>query len=238
LVSKMEISEIVYFAEPGPGNTAEILRISRKRVETLKIRDIIIASNQGRTVREFLKVFGDTSLHVLVITNSKGSRMPVSFLYEKYSESKDIKADQQRRGMKDYPISISHEKVKELEEKGIEVFFIPDILGIGGTLGSGKEKRSTKTILDAFLPRHLRPLDIVAGADLSLLNIISYGFRVCVGITAVSVINGFVPQGRLTLAIAGTGFAGGGADTAVILQAHSNPKRCYVKEIIGFPKAK
>jgi hypothetical protein len=74
--------------------------------------------------------------------------------------------------------------------------------------------------------------------DLSLLNIISMGFRVCVGIAVVSVRNGLVSEGKTVLSIAGTGFAGGGTDTAVILQAHSNAKACLVKEILGFPKLK
>jgi hypothetical protein len=101
-----------------------------------------------------------------------------------------------------------------------------------------EDKKLIRSKLSPFIPSHLRPLDIEAGMDLSLLNIISMGFRVCVGITVVSVRNGFVPEGGTVLSIAGTGFAGGGADTALILQARSNAKACWVKEILGFPKLK
>ena len=40
------------------------------------------------------------------------------------------------------------------------------------------------------------------------------------------------------LAIAGTGWAGGGADTALIITADPNPKACLVREIVGIPKNK
>jgi hypothetical protein len=92
--------------------------------------------------------------------------------------------------------------------------------------------------LSSFIPGHIRPLDIAAGIDLSLLNIISMGFRVLVGVAVVAAKNGLVPDGETVLSIAGTGFAGGGTDTAAILQARANPKACLVKEIIGFPKMK
>ena len=64
------------------------------------------------------------------------------------------------------------------------------------------------------------------------------GFRVAVGVTVTSVKYGFVPKGELILSVAGTGFAGGGVDTAIIVEAHSAAKACWIKEIIGFPKLK
>jgi hypothetical protein len=64
------------------------------------------------------------------------------------------------------------------------------------------------------------------------------GFRVLVGITVVAVNSGFVSEGETVLSISGTGFAGGGADTAAILRASSNAKGCLVKEILGFPRQK
>jgi hypothetical protein len=234
----MEISKIVYFNEPGPSNTGKLLRFCKERLETLKIRHVVMASNTGSTLKQFLKIYENAKTHFIVVSNSTGSKMPVSFLYAKYPNSKRIKEDYNKQGIKNFPISISKETAAEFEKKGIKVCYIDDVFGISGTLGPWGKRRSLKTKLDAFLPRHLRPLDIEAGADLSLLNIISMGFRVCIGITAVSVKNRFVPKGEMVLSIAGTGFAGGGADTAVILQASANPKKCYVKEIIGFPKFK
>ena len=230
----MEDSKIIYFSEPGPSNTDELLKFSRERVESLNIRHAIIASNQGFTVRQFLEIYKDSEINILVVTNSHGSKMPLSFLYDKYPGSLEIKKDFKKKGIKKFPISLSKEMALAFDKKGIQVYYVDDVSGRGGTLGPSGERLSRKTKLDPFFPRHLRPLDIEAGADLSLLNIISMGFRVCVGITAVAVKNDIAPKGEIVLSVAGTGFAGGGADTALILQAHSNPKKCYIKEIIGF----
>jgi hypothetical protein len=234
----VEISEIVYFDEPGISNTERMLQQCRKRLEALKIEYVVIASNTGFTVRKSIQAFDDLRIQMIAVTNSKGSKMPISFLYEKYKNSKELKESFLRRGIRELPISFSEETVLEFEEKGVKVLFILDILNISGTLGPEKERRTVKTKLDKFLPRHLRPLDIEAGIDLSLLNIVSMGFRVAVGIAAVATSNGLIPKGEAVLSIAGTGWAGGGADTAIIIQVDPNPKKCYVREIIGFPRMK
>jgi len=59
-----------------------------------------------------------------------------------------------------------------------------------------------------------------------------------VGVTVVAVNNGFVSEGETVLSIAGTGFAGGGADTAAILRASSSVRGCLIREILAFPKQK
>jgi hypothetical protein len=115
---------------------------------------------------------------------------------------------------------------------------LPDIFALGGRLGPEGERRGAGSKLDPFIPKHLRPLDIEAGEDLSLLNIVSMGFRVCVGIAVVAAKNDLVPQGESVLSVAGTGWAGGGADTAIVVRAYPNAKKAYVIEIIGFPKKK
>jgi hypothetical protein len=244
----METEETLYFDEPGPSNTNEILKLSRKRIEALGIHHVIIAAQTGFTVRRFLEITEHADLDILAVTNPKGAKMPVSNLYSKYEESKRIKEGYLRKGIQHFQAAISDETLREFEREGVKVLYLPDILSIGGKppeldeerefSESDEQRRLMRSRLNPFVPGHLRPLDIEAGADLSLLNIISMGFRVCVGITSVSVRNGFVPEGEIVLSIAGTGFAGGGADTAVVLQARSNPKACLVIEILGFPKLK
>jgi hypothetical protein len=234
----MEFSEVVYFKEPGPSNTELILEQSKKRLKALKIKYAIIAASTGYTAKKFMKIFNDVKVDILVASMEKGSKMPVRFLYKKYEKSKEIREGFLKKGMKYFPNSLSDETVAEFEKKGIRIFFVPDILGIGASMSPDDERRRIKTNLDSFLPKHLRPLDIEAGTDLSLLNIISKGFRVCVGITSIATRNGLVPKGEMILSIAGTGWAGGGADTGVIIQSNPSPKKCYVKEIIGFPEMK
>ena len=164
--------------------------------------------------------------------------MPVSSLYTKYKSSRTLREKYVKEGITHFPVSLSEDTLVELEDKGATVFFLPDDFGIGGKSGPDVVEKPKRSKLDNFLPKHLRPLDIEAGADLSLLNILSMGFRVCVGITAVAVKYGLVPSGETVLSIAGTGWAGGGADTAVIIEANPNPRKCYIREMIGLPKSK
>lgn len=240
----MELKEIIYFDEPGPLNTDEILKMARKRVEELGINHVVIASQAGFTVKRLLEFFKDQKINILVITNSTNEQIPVSFLYSKYEGSKRIKEDYEKRGITHFRASISEEDRKKFENEGVRVYYIQDYLNLRGIWELDQERKregesaSIRAKLSPFIPPHIRPLDVEAGMDLSLLSIISQGFRVCVGIGVVAVKNGFIPGGETILAIAGTGFAGGGADTAIILQAHSNPKACMIKEIIGFPKLK
>jgi len=232
----IETKKIIYFNEPGPANTEHILDLARERVETLGIRHVIIAAQTGVTVRKFIEVAGDLNLNIVAVTNPKEAKMAVSVLYNKYEKTKMLKDDYRRQGVEHFTSAVSEEDREYFERKGIRVCYIQDILGIGGR--GPDEQRDIRSKLNPFMPRHLRPLDIEAGADLSLLTIISQGFRVLIGITVVSVDRGFVPEGETVLSIAGTGFAGGGADTAAVLRAGSSVKRCLVKEILGFPVLK
>jgi hypothetical protein len=243
----METKEILYFDEPGPSNTEQILEFAKRRIEALGIKKVVIASQAGVTVKKFLGITKDLKLDIVAVTNPRGGKLLISCLYNKYKESKAIREDYERRGITHFQASISDEDQREFEKAGVKVTHLRDYINIGepwglndkkGLSGMDAEWKATRSKLKPFIPNHLRPLDIDAGGDLSLLNIISKGFRVCVGTTVVAVNNGFILEGETVLSIAGTGFAGGGADTAVILRAGSSPKACLVIEILGFPKLK
>jgi hypothetical protein len=243
---RMTVKDIIYFDEPGPSHTDEILKMANERIEELGVNYVVIASQAGVTVKRFLEITQNKKLNIVAVTNVKGGTLLVSVIYNKYPESKKIKEDYISKGITHFQASISDETRKEFEKKGVKVYYIPDILNIGEPWGLDDKKlpeqedqwRNRRAQLSPFIPGHIRPLDIAAGIDLSLLNIISMGFRVLIGVAVVAAKNGLVPDGETVLSIAGTGFAGGGTDTAAILQARANPKACLVKEIIGFPKMK
>jgi hypothetical protein len=243
----METNEIIYFDEPGPSNTDRILELAKKRVETLGIRKVIIASQAGVTVKMFLKIAGGLKLDIVAVTNPKGGELNITVMYDKYEESRRIKEEYQKKGITHFRCWISDEDVAEFGRRGVKVFNIPDYLNIGDPRGLSDESKLSERDLEwkkrraklsPFIPEGIRPLDIAAGTDLSLLTIISQGFRVLVGATVVAVDNGLVPEGETVLSMAGTGFAGGGTDTAAVLRAGRTAKGCLVKEILGFPKLK
>lgn len=243
----MESKEIIYFEEPGPSNSEAILQLARTRIEALGIKTVVIASQAGVTVKRFLEIAGGLNLDIVAVTNPKGPGLNITVLYDKYEDSKRIKEDYRSRGITHFQCSISEEDRVAFEKSGVRVIEQKDYLNIGDPWGLHDEEllserdlqwKATRAKLRPFIPNHLRPLDIEAGADLSLLNIISKGFRVLVGATVVAVDRGLVPEGETVLSIAGTGFAGGGADTAAILRASGKARGCLVKEILGFPKLK
>lgn len=245
--SEMETKEILYFDEPGPSNTDEILELAKKRVENLGIQKVIIASQAGVTIKRFLKIAGNLKIDIVAVTNPRGGKLNITVMYDKYKESKRIKEEYEKQGVTHFQVWISEEDRANFEKAGVKVANIKDYLNIGDPRGLSDETKLSDVDLEwkarraklrSFISNDLRPLDIEAGTDLSLLTIISQGFRVLVGATVVAVDRGLVPEGEMVLSIAGTGFAGGGADTAAILRAGRTAKGCLVKEILGFPQLK
>ncbi len=243
----METKEILYFDEPGPHNTDRLLESVKKRIEGSETWTVIIASQAGVTVRRFLEITRGMKINLVAVTNPKGAALNTTVMYDKYEGSRRIKEEYNRRGVTHFQCSISDEDREDFERAGVKVAFMRDYLNIGDPRGlqdetklnaSDLEWKALRAKLRPFIPMHLRPLDIDVGEDLSLLNVISMGFRVLVGVTVVAVNNGFVREGETVLSIAGTGFAGGGADTAAVLRASSSAKGCLVREVLAFPKQK
>jgi hypothetical protein len=243
----VEIKEILYFDEPGPSHTDDILALAKKRIEALGIQRVIIASQAGVTVKRFLEIANDLKVDVVAVTNPRGAKLNITVMYNKYKESKRIKEEYEKKGVTHFQCCISDEDRASFEKSGVKVTNMRDYLNIGDPLGLDDDRKLSEIDLEwkarrkklrPFIAPHLRPLDIDAGADLSLLTIISQGFRVLVGVTVVAVNNGLVAEGETVLSMAGTGFAGGGTDTAAILRAGRTAKGCLVKEILGFPVLK
>lgn len=243
----MDTGEILYFNEPGPHNTDRLLESVKKRIEAGGIDRVIIASQAGVTVKRFLEIARDVKVGVVAVTNPKGAGLNITVMYDKYERSKRIKEEYERKGITHFRCSIPDEDCEAFEKAGVRVVVMRDYLNIGDPRGLSDESKLSASDLEwkhvraklrPFIPAHLRPLDVDTGTDLSLLNIISMGFRVLVGVTVVAVNSGSVPEGATVLSIAGTGFAGGGADTAAVLRAGSGARGCLVKEILAFPQQK
>jgi hypothetical protein len=243
----METKEIIYFDEPGPSNTDDLLLLAKSRAEELGVKTVVIASQAGVTVKRFLKISEGLPFNIVAVTNPKGPGLNITVLYDKYEQSKRLKEHYRAQGITHFQCSISDEDRVEFAKAGVRTIEQKDYLNIGDPWGLHDEEQLSERDLEwkerraklrPFIPNHIRPLDIEAGADLSLLNIISKGFRVLVGATVVAVNHGVVADGEVVLSIAGTGFAGGGADTAAVLRASGKAKGCVVREIVGLPRLK
>lgn len=231
----MEIKEILYFDKSERKNTDEMVKFAKKRIDELGIKHVVIVWSSGYTLRKFQEVVKDAKLNIVAVTNpsphsiSRGV-MPIMIRPTDNEETRKQKYELISKGITETSVTISDATKEELEKDGIKVCYLNDDLMLGEPLALGNEQTSRRARLERFgLAKHIRPLDIDVGTDLSILTIVSQGFRVCVGCTALAVKYGHIPEGEMVCAI-------GGVSTALILRAGSIAKTCIVKEIIGFER--
>ncbi len=206
---KMGLKEILYFDKPRlRSNSDEMIEFARKRIEELGVKTAVTAWDSGYTLYKLIEMrekYG-LDLKIVCVTNPKGGH-----LWGKL-------------------VSISDETRAELEQKGIQVYYLRDYFNFGEPLDLEDDQKTRRAKLQAFgVPTHIRPMDIDVGTDLSILTIISQGFRVCVGTTVLATRQGLIPEGEFVLSIAGI-------STGLILRASPNARSCLVKEILGYDR--
>lgn len=205
----MSKKEILYFDQPHlRTNSDEMVEFSVQRIKELGIKTAVIAWDSGYTLEKFMEMTEKEKLDIntVVVTSPKGVHL---------------------RGKL---ISVPDEKRIELEKKGVEVCYLKELFNVGEPMELEDDMKLRRQKLAAFgIGPQIRPMDLDAEADLSLLTIISQGFRVCVGITILAVKYGFVPEGEYVIALAGV-------STGLILRASGKAKTCLVKEILGYDR--
>jgi hypothetical protein len=66
------IAQTVYFAQPGPDNTARVLEIAKARAQALGIRSIVVATSRGETAIAAARSLA--SHHLVAVTHVTGFR--------------------------------------------------------------------------------------------------------------------------------------------------------------------
>ena len=203
----IEIKEIMYFEKPGMKNIDPMIEFVVPRIKSLGVKHVMIAWSSGYTLKKFLEATKDVKpkLNIAVVTNPKGGMIG------------------KRK------VSIDDATREELEKKGIKVCYLNDDLHLGEPMSPDPQQKRMRDMLLPWLPAHIDPLSMDAGVDLSLLLILSQGFRVCVGCLVLAVKHGLIPEGERVLCLAGKA-------TALVLQAGKTARTCYVKEILGFER--
>jgi hypothetical protein len=92
---------VVYFAEPGPENTEEVIKAVAKRIEQGDVKTVVVASTSGRTGLKFAEALKDKA-KVIAISHEKMEKE----LKEKIIKLGGIAADEthlplHKRGMDD-----------------------------------------------------------------------------------------------------------------------------------------
>jgi len=189
----MAVKEIVYFDQPGPQNTDIVVEAVRKRCEELGIRYVVVASNTGETALKLWNALKNTGVKLVSVAEHAG-----------FSGG-------------DEP-SITPERRKELEEKGIDVLIASHALsGVG------------RSITNKF--GGVSHVEIIAHT----LRRIGQGIKVAVEISVMAADAGLIPTDTEIIAVGGSG---GGADAAAVIKpAHMNNFfDMEIREIIAMPR--
>lgn len=204
---KVEIKEIMYFDRPGRTNTDKMIEFITGKIEGLGVKHVMIAWSSGYTLRKFTEAAKNLELafDITVITNPEGGTI----------------------GGKS--VSINAETREQLEKKGIKVCYLNDDLKLGEPVSPDPQQKKMRDMLLPWLPAHIDPLSLEVGVDLSILLMLSQGFRVCVGCLVLAVKHGLIPEGERVLCLSGLA-------TALVLRAGLTPRSCYVEEILGFER--
>lgn len=180
---------ITLFAEPGPQNTETTLQRALERARALSIAHVIVATDTGKTARRALEVFPRPPFTIVAVSNPPGIDLPVASLHDYLPRFKEHRRSLEAKGVKSVPASLASAAASELERAGATVRRV-DWAGV-----------STFT-----------------NADLGALDRVGVGLRVGVTIALTAHLTRAIPPGVDVVTLSGTGFGGGGADTALVVR--------------------
>lgn len=202
--------EITYFLEPGPHNTKSTLLVLKKRGEELGISTAVIPSDTGVVARLAADILLP-DFRLIIVTNPKGGLYRVSRLWSCYPRSAEFKRSLEEKRIMSYPYSISEDMAKELSGKGITLLYID-------------WKRMKEG--NRYHRKFLWPLTTV-----------SQGFRVAFLVAMFAQLDGVLSCQGDVLSAGGTGYCGGGLDTALVLKPGRRFFHWEVKEVIAMPRS-
>ena len=189
----MTVKEIIYFDRPGSQNTDQVVEAVKKRCEELAINYVVVASNAGDTALKLWDALKDIDVKLVSVAEHAG-----------FSGG-------------DEP-SITPEKRKELEEKGITVLIAsPALSGVGRSISNKFGGTSHTEIIAHTLRR------------------IGQGIKVAVEISIMAADAALIPTDTEIIAVGGSGR---GADAAAVIKpAHMNNFfDMEIREIIAMPR--
>ncbi len=168
---------------------------------------MVVATDTGKTARRALELFPRPPFRVIAVSNPPGIDLPVESLHDYLPRFKEHRRALEERGIKSVPASLSASAQAALEQQGARVLRV-----------------DWPAVAE------------LTQADLSALDRIGVGTRVGVTIALVAYLSGAVVADTEICTISGTGFGGGGADTALVLRSAAAWPDWRVLEIIARPR--
>lgn len=201
-----QVVTVTYLAEPGPHNTDATLAAARARARALGISHVVVASDTGKTARKVREVFGEGTT-IVAVTNSEKLRLPVSKLHDYTERFRGHREALEREGVKAVSVGMTDEAMDALRDLGVEV------------------SRIDWNEFNRFVKR-----------DVNALEIVGVAVRVAITCAVWALINGDLPEGVEVISVAGTGFGGGGADTALVIRTGGSWRDFRVLETVVRPR--
>ncbi len=198
---------ILYHDEPGPQNTEATFEAAERRIRELGLTHVTVATDTGKTARAALARFRPAGCKVVAVTNPPGMKLPVSGLHDYLPRFQEHKQALLRRGVAELPASLSEAERAALEREGA-------------------------TVVRVDWQRLVR----FTGSNLGDLDRVGVATRVAFTIAIAAHLAGAVPAGVELASLAGTGFGGGGSDTALIVQSAASYREWRVLETLARPR--
>jgi hypothetical protein len=198
---------ILYHDEPGPQNTEATFAAAERRVRELGLELIVVATDTGKTARAALARFRPAGCRVVAVTNPPGMKLPVSGLHDYLPRFREHREALLRRGVREVPASLSEAERAALEREGA----------------------SAVRVDWERLVRY-------TGSNLGDLDRVGVATRVALTIAIAAHLAGAVPAGVELVALAGCGFGGGGADTALVVRSAARFADWRVLETLARPR--
>ncbi|MBI5536742.1 MAG: hypothetical protein HY898_28740 [Deltaproteobacteria bacterium] len=202
----MHETTTLLFDEPGPQNTEATLAIALRRAQELSLSTVVVASDNGKTARAALDLF-KSPIKVVVVSNPPGMALPIAKLHSYLPRFQEWRASLEAQGKTTVSASLSEPTAAELTTAGAAVLRVD-----------------------------WRKLGAYTRNDLRALECIGVGVRVGVTVSIAAVLAGTVPESADVIALSGTGFGGGGADTALVVRTASRWRDWRVLEILARPR--
>lgn len=201
-----QVLEVVLFAEPGPQNTERTLEIGRRRLRDLSLSHVVVASDTGKTARRAHEFYA-SDCSVVVVSNPAGLKLPLNKLHTYLPRFAAYRDALARQGVQAVPVGLAVEDATALENAGAKVVRV-DWQRFGAFTGSG-----------------LRSFDWYG-----------VGVRVALTICVAAYLDNVLRADVEVLALAGTGFGGGGADTAVVVRSARRWLDWRLLEVLARPR--
>lgn len=186
----------MYFERPGPENTERTVTLCLDRARELDIRHVVVASNQGTTVGEFIRQARERGIQLYrAVPGSDAGAVPPGML--------NLVAVTHQVGFREPGVDEMPPEVRRgLAAEGVRVLTTTHLF-------SGVDRAVTGKFGGLY------PGQVVAHA----LYMFSQGVKVAVEVAVMALDAGLIPYGQEVIAVGGTGR---GADSAlVLLPAHS-----------------